>query len=136
MRTAGFCPPLMLPRPTPLSCAILGARRVSTRSSTWESGIDFELTAIVSTGASAGFVLLYTGGDGRLAGNRLCDALIADCTSSSATSMFRLRLNCSTMTEVPPELVDVIWLNPCSWPKFRSRGAVTVVDITVGLAPG
>ena len=38
---------------------------------------------------------------------------MADCTSSSATSMFSERLNCSTMTETPPELVEVIWLRPC-----------------------
>ncbi len=38
MRTAGFCPPLMLTRPTPGSCEIFGERRVSARSSTLESG--------------------------------------------------------------------------------------------------
>ena len=58
MRTAGFCPPLMLTRPTPLSCEILGARRVSTRSSTCDSGMEFEVMARVRTGASAGLVLL------------------------------------------------------------------------------
>jgi hypothetical protein len=40
MRTAGFCPPLMLTRPTPVSCEIFGASRVSTRSSTCDSGIE------------------------------------------------------------------------------------------------
>ena len=34
MRTAGFCPPLMLTSPTPVNCESLGARRVSTMSST------------------------------------------------------------------------------------------------------
>ncbi len=58
MRTAGFCPPLMLTRPTPLSCEIFGASRVSTRSSTCDSGMESEVIASVSTGASAGFVLL------------------------------------------------------------------------------
>ena len=58
MRTAGFWPPPMLTRPTPVSCAILGASRVSTRSSTCGSGIELEVMARVSTGASAGFVLL------------------------------------------------------------------------------
>ena len=61
---------------------------------------------------------------------------MAACTSCSATSMFRLRLNCSTITEVPPELVEVIWLRPWIWPNCRSSGAVTVVAITSGLAPG
>ena len=36
------------------------------------------------------------------------------------------------MTEVPPELVEVIWLKPCNWPNCRSSGAVTVVAITSG----
>ena len=40
------------------------------------------------------------------------------------------------MTEVPPELVEVIWLNPCISPNWRSSGAVTVVATTSGLAPG
>ncbi len=58
MRTAGFWPPLMVTRPTPLSWEIFGASRVSTRSSTWDSGMDLEVMARVSTGASAGLVLL------------------------------------------------------------------------------
>ena len=58
MRTAGFWPPLMLTSPTPLSCEIFGARRVSIRSSTCERGTEFEVTPSVRTGASAGFVLL------------------------------------------------------------------------------
>src|SRR5260370_1239641 len=37
MRTAGRCPPLMLTRPTPVSCEIFCARRVPARSSTWVS---------------------------------------------------------------------------------------------------
>ena len=41
MRTAGLWPPLMVTRPTPLSCAIFGESRVSTRSSTWGSGMEF-----------------------------------------------------------------------------------------------
>ena len=39
MRTAGFWPPLMLTNPTPLNCEMRGARRVSTRSSTCDSGM-------------------------------------------------------------------------------------------------
>ena len=50
--------------------------------------------------------------------------------------MFRLSVNCNTSTELPAELVDVIWLSPCNCPHCRSRGAVTVVAITSGLAPG
>ena len=61
---------------------------------------------------------------------------MADCTSSSATSISSDRLNCRTMTETPPELVEVIWLRPCISPNWRSSGAVTVLAITSGLAPG
>ena len=50
--------------------------------------------------------------------------------------MFRLSANCSTITEVPPELVEVIWFRPWISPNCRSSGAVTVVAITSGLAPG
>ena len=58
MRTAGFCPPLMLTSPTPLNCEIFGASRVSTKSSTCDSGNESDVIASVSTGASAGLVLL------------------------------------------------------------------------------
>ena len=57
-RTAGFCPPLMLTRPTPGSCEIFWARRVSAKSSTLESGSVSEVSASVRIGASAGLILL------------------------------------------------------------------------------
>ena len=40
------------------------------------------------------------------------------------------------MTELPSELVDVIWSSPGTWPNCRSKGAVTEEAITSGLAPG
>ena len=58
------------------------------------------------------------------------------CTSCSATSMFRLRLNCRVMTELPSELVEVICCKPGTCPNWRSSGAVTDEAITSGLAPG
>ena len=58
------------------------------------------------------------------------------CTSCSATSMLRLRLNCRVMTELPSELVEVICCRPGTWPNCRSSGAVTEDAITSGLAPG
>jgi hypothetical protein len=57
MRTAGRWPPLMLTRPTPGCCEIFCASRVSARSSTWVSGIVFEVSARVRIGASAGLTL-------------------------------------------------------------------------------
>ena len=56
---------------------------------------------------SAGFTLLYTGGFGRSVGKSVSAELIAACTSCSATSSPRLNANCSVITELPLELVDV-----------------------------
>ena len=93
MRTAGFCPPLMLTRPTPGNCEILGARRVSARSSTLESGIglgrqrqgqDRACRRDWSWRKSAE----WEGPEGR----KVPAALIDCCTSCSATSMFRLEI--------------------------------------------
>jgi hypothetical protein len=61
---------------------------------------------------------------------------MAACTSCSATSSESERLNCSVMTEAPPELVEAICVNPGICPNCRSRGAVTEDAITSGLAPG
>src|SRR5580704_1485152 len=63
-RTAGRCPPLILTRPTPWSWEILCAIRVSANSSIFGSGTVVDVMANVRIGASAGFVLLYTGGTG------------------------------------------------------------------------
>ncbi len=46
------------------------------------------------------------------------------------------RLNCSVMTEAPPELVEDIWLSPGIWPNCFSKGAVMADVMTSGLAPG
>ena len=61
---------------------------------------------------------------------------MAACTSCSATSRLSSKLNCSVMTELPPELVEVTWFNPGICPNWRSNGAVTEEAITSGLAPG
>ena len=39
--------------------------------------------------------------------------------------MFKSRLNCKVMMELPNELVEVIWFRPGIWPNWRSSGAVT-----------
>ena len=69
-------------------------------------------------------------------GNRLLPALIAACTSCSATSSDSDKANRSVMTDAPPELVDDICAKPGIWPNCRSRGAVMLDAITSGLAPG
>ncbi len=40
------------------------------------------------------------------------------------------------MSELPEELVDVIWFRPGICPNWRSSGAVTAEAMTSGLAPG
>ncbi len=64
---------------------------------------------------------------GRSLGSRLLPALIAACTSCSATSSDSASANCSVITDAPPELDDVIWFRPGIWPNWRSSGAVTEV---------
>jgi len=44
--------------------------------------------------------------------------------------------NSSVTTEPPPEEVEVICCRPGIWPNWRSSGAVTLLAITSGLAPG
>ena len=61
---------------------------------------------------------------------------MAACTSCSATSMFRSRLNWSVISELPWLLVLVICVSPGTWPNCRSSGAVTLDAITSGPAPG
>ena len=108
MRTAGRCPPEMLTTPTPGSCETFCASRVKDRSSTSMSLSVADVTASVMMGASAGLNFAYVGGVGRSFGSTLPAALMAACTSCSATSRPRSRLNCSVMTEAPPELAEVI----------------------------
>ncbi len=61
---------------------------------------------------------------------------MAACTSCSATSILRSKVNCRVMIELPNELIEVIWLRPGTWPNWRSSGAVTDDAITSGPAPG
>ncbi|MOA60590.1 hypothetical protein D3C78_1855050 [compost metagenome] len=63
-------------------------------------------------------------------------ALIAACTCCSATSMLISRLKRRVITDAPPELVEAICVRPGICPNCRSRGAVTALVITSGLAPG
>jgi len=76
------------------------------------------------------------GGAGRSAGSRLLAALIAACTSCSATSSVRSSPNCSVMVDAPAAEDDDMRDSPAICPSCRSSGPVTVTDITSGLAPG
>ena len=58
MRTAGRWPPVMLTSPTPGSCEIFAASRVSASDWISGSGIVREESASVRIGVSAGLTLL------------------------------------------------------------------------------
>ncbi len=57
-------------------------------------------------------------------------------TCCSATSRVMASENWSVTMAQPAELVEVICERPGIWPNWRSRGAVTLVAMTSGLAPG
>ena len=50
--------------------------------------------------------------------------------------MLRSSENCSVISELPNELIEVICVRPGTWPNCFSSGAVTDEVITSGLAPG
>jgi hypothetical protein len=87
-------------------------------------------------GVSAGFDFEYVGGEGRPRGSRFDAALMAACTSCSAASMLRSRLNCSVICEVPKLETEVICSSAGICPNWRSSGVVTADDIVSALAPG
>ena len=51
-------------------------------------------------------------------------------------SMLRSSENCSVISELPKELIDVICVRPGTCPNCFSSGAVTDDVITSGPAPG
>jgi len=50
--------------------------------------------------------------------------------------MLRSKENCNVITELPSELVEVIWFSPGTSPNWRSSGAVMDDAMTSGPAPG
>ncbi len=77
-RTAGFCWPLTLTRPTPPICEICWASTFSTTSSISVSGITSDCAAMIMIGESAGLILRIDGGLGSVDGSWPPDALMAD----------------------------------------------------------
>ncbi len=61
---------------------------------------------------------------------------MAACTSCSATSSDRPRLNCSVTMDTPAALVEPMRARPDMLPNCFSSGAVMVRLITSGLPPG
>src|ERR1035437_10244515 len=135
-RTAGFCAPPIPTSLTPGICEICCARIVSAYSLTRVSGSVSDCTASTRIATSAGLVLRKVGGLGKLVGNWPLAAVIADCTSSAAASILRLRSNCSVIWVEPSALLEVICDRPEISENWRSSGCATLDAIVSGLAPG
>src|SRR6185295_12686802 len=95
-----------------------------------------DVAAMVTTGTSAGLLLLYVGGVGSPRGSRFDAALIAACTSCWAESMSRSSSNCSVICEVAALDTDVICKSDGICPSWRSSGVVTADTMVSALAPG
>ena len=94
------------------------------------------MSAITSTGASAGLTLRYDGGVVMSCGSERDARSSAACTSSAAMLMSRPSSN-SSVTEVAPKVfVELMRFSPgIVWNCFSSCSA-TEVAIVSGLAPG
>ncbi len=88
------------------------------------------------TAQSAGLTLRKEGGVVSSGGSRRMAEEIADCTSSAAPSIERLRSNCRTIDVLPSDDVDVIAVTPAMVENWRSRIEATDAAIVSGLAPG
>jgi hypothetical protein len=76
------------------------------------------------------------GGVGSSGGRRRSDEEIADCTSSAAPSIDRLRSNWSTIDVFPSDEVEVIVVTPAMVENWRSRIEATEAAMVSGEAPG
>ena len=61
---------------------------------------------------------------------------MADCVSSAAASMLRLRSNSRVTWVLPSVLSEVIEVMPAMVANCRSSGAATETAMVSGLAPG
>src|SRR5882724_7151289 len=95
-----------------------------------------DFSAMNMIGKSAGLTLRKLGGVGSSAGRRRIAEEIADCTSSAAPSIERLRSNCRTIEVFPSDDVEVIVVTPAMVANCRSRIEATEAAIVSGLAPG
>src|SRR5512146_3424424 len=87
-------------------------------------------------GWSAGFTLLYEGGDGIPGGSWREAAAIAACTSCAAASRLRDRLNWSVIDVKPRIDVEFMLSRPAIVVNCRSSGVATAEAMVSGLAPG
>jgi hypothetical protein len=134
-RSAYFWPPKTLTCATPLICEICWPITVSAYSLTNESGKVSDSSERNSTGASAGFTLRKLGGTVISVGRFRCATESADCTSSAAASMSRLRSNWIVIWVEPVVLVEVIEVMPAIVASCRSMGVATVAAMISGSHP-
>src|SRR5215813_2916776 len=109
---------------------------LSAYSSTTDSGSVAEFTLMLTTGKSPGLTLRKLGGVVISIGSRRWATVNADCTSSAAPSMFRLRSNWTTMLVRPSDEADVIEVMPAMVESCRSIGDATEAAMVSALAPG
>ena len=136
MRTAGFWPPLMLTRPTPGSCEIFWASRVSARSShlrqrqrvgRQRQREDRRVGGIgLAVDRRVGQIARQEGAGGV---DRRLHLLLGD-----VDVQFELELQRDDRAAVGTGGGHLV--RPGTWPNCRSSGAVTDEAITSGLAPG
>src|ERR1041384_758256 len=99
------------------------------------SGTVGEVTAMNSTGWSAGFTFLYDGGLGISGGRRLAVRAIAAWTSWAAASMLRSRVKVSVTCEEPWMLTELMESMPAIVENSLSSGRATEEAMVSGLAP-
>ena len=135
-RTAYFCVPKISTCATPGSVEMRGriARLANASMSDSLTWLDFRARNI--TAKSAGLILRKLGGVVSSAGRRRMAEEMADCTSSAAPSIERLRSNCRTIEVFPSDEVEVIVVTPAMVENCRSRIEATEAAMVSGLAPG
>jgi hypothetical protein len=136
IRTAYFWLPNTETWATPGSVESSGRIVDCAKASTSDSLACFEVSARNRIGWSAGFTLRNDGGAVMSSGKARCALEIADCTSSAAPSMSRLRSNCRTIDVLPSDDVDDIDVTSAMVEKRFSNTEATDEAIVSGLAPG
>ena len=121
---------------TPGSVDTRGMIARLAKASTSDKRACEDLSARNITAQSAGLILRKLGGVVISGGSRRIAEEIADCTSSAAPSILRLRSNCRTIAVLPSDDVDVIAVTPAMVENWRSRIDATDAAIVSGLAPG
>ena len=97
---------------------------------------DGEVSAMSSTGASAGLTLRYDGGSVMSCGSERVARNSAACTSTAAASILRPSSNSSVNDVLPRMLVELMVFSPGIVANCFSSGSATEVAIVSGLAPG